>query len=77
MDESGCLGFDFNKSRTSKYFLITFLFCNNKRPLEKIVRKVFQAMSQKHRNSHSGTLHCHKEGLNIRLKIFNELCVKE
>jgi len=28
MDESGDLGFDFTKRKTSKYFTITFLFQN-------------------------------------------------
>jgi len=39
LDESGDLGFDFSKKRTSKYFIITCLFATNKRPIEKIVSK--------------------------------------
>jgi len=29
IDESGCLGFDFNKNGTSRYFVMTALVCNN------------------------------------------------
>ena len=40
MDESGDLGFDKSKTRSSKNFLITFFFCDNPSPFEKIVKKV-------------------------------------
>ena len=60
MDESGCLGFDFNKKKTSKYFIVTFLFTSSKRPLEKAVRKVHGGLRKKLRK-HPGVLHCHKE----------------
>jgi hypothetical protein len=73
LDESGCLGFDFTKSKTSKYFLITFLFADNKRPLEKMVRNVFKSMPEKQRQNHCGVLHCNKEQPKIRMKLFNEL----
>jgi hypothetical protein len=29
MDESGCLGFDFKKAKTSSNFVITFLMAKN------------------------------------------------
>ena len=32
MDESGCLGFDFKKPKTSRYFVITFLMAENELP---------------------------------------------
>lgn len=73
MDESGCLGFDFTKSKTTGYFLITFLFATNKRSLEKMVKNVFKAMPAKQRKSHSGVLHCNKEQPKIRMKLFREL----
>ena len=60
MDESGCLGFDFNKKKTSKYFVVTCLFTPSKRPLEKIVKKVHGGLRKKLRK-HSGVLHCNKE----------------
>jgi len=60
MDESGCLGFDFTKKKTSKYFVVTCLFTMNKRPLEKIVKKVHGGL-RKNLRKHSGVLHCTKE----------------
>ena len=60
MDESGCLGFDFNKKKTSKYFVVTCLFTESKRPLEKIVKKVHGGL-RKQLRKHSGVLHCNKE----------------
>ena len=44
MDESGDLGFDKSKARCSKNFLITFFFCDNPNPFEKIVKKTFLSM---------------------------------
>lgn len=46
MDESGDLGFDKSKARSSKNFLITFFFCDNPNPFEKIVKKTFLSMPQ-------------------------------
>ena len=39
LDESGDLGFDFSKKRTSRYFIITCLFVSHKRPIEKNSRQ--------------------------------------
>lgn len=39
LDESGDLGFN-PKKKNSKYFVITALFAENKKPLEKIVKRV-------------------------------------
>jgi hypothetical protein len=55
MDESGDLGFDFLKRGTTKHFLITFLFTNNKRPIEKCVKKVYSGLNKKYKKV--GVLH--------------------
>lgn len=60
MDESGCLCFDFNKKKTSKYFVVCCLFASSKRPLEKIVKKVHGGLRQQ--------LHKHLGVLHLRLK---------
>ena len=73
MDESGDLGFDFSKKRTSKFFVVTFLFVKNKRPVEKIVRKVLKAMSSRVRQHHPGPLHCAKEKPSVRLSVLRLL----
>ncbi|MCA9407428.1 MAG: DUF3800 domain-containing protein [Candidatus Omnitrophica bacterium] len=39
LDESGDLGFDFTKKKTSRVFVITCLFTEHKRGIEKIVKK--------------------------------------
>jgi len=74
MDESGCLGFDFNKKKTSKYFVVTCLFTSNKRPLEKIVKKVHGGL-RKQLKKHPGVLHCTNEKSETRkhlLKLLNK-----
>lgn len=47
MDESGDLGFDFSKQGTSKFFLITLLFTEHKRALEKCVKKTHSSLQKK------------------------------
>lgn len=59
LDESGDLGFNFQKQRTTKYFVITFLFVENKRLIEKCVKKVHCGLKKKHKRI--GTLHAFKE----------------
>lgn len=77
MDESGCLGFDFTKPKTSKNFIITFLFIKNDNVLDKIVGKTFRAIPPKKRRSHSGTLHCNKEDNKTRMRLFSLLRDKD
>jgi len=71
MDESGDLGFDLNKKRTTRNFIITFLFSSKPRLADKIVSKVFKSIDQKKRLKHSGTLHCSHEHPKIRWKMLN------
>lgn len=73
LDESGDLGFNFSKKRTSNYFVVTFLFTQNKRPIEKVVKKVFKSLPDKVRKKHSGCLHAVKEKPHTRLKLLNLL----
>jgi hypothetical protein len=78
MDESGDLGFDFSKKRTSNCFVVTFLFVINKRPLEKVVRRTLKSFPARIRKVHPGPLHCAKEKPATRLKVLqlvNELDV--
>ncbi len=46
LDESGNLGFDFKKKKTTKFFVITFLFVKNRNSLNKIVKKVFRDLTK-------------------------------
>lgn len=58
LDESGDLGFSFDKN-SSKYFIVTIVFTENKRRLEKIARTIHKGLSKKHKNV--GVLHAYQE----------------
>lgn len=77
LDESGDLGFDFNKSKTSKVFVVTFLFTKEKKPVEKVVKKVFSSLAKKHIKHHTGILHCYKEHPATRKKLLSLLNQKD
>lgn len=77
MDESGCLGFNFTKPKTSKNFIITFLLIKNDNVLNKIVSKTFKCIPESKRKTHSGTLHCNKEDNKIRIKLLSQLKGKD
>ena len=71
LDESGDLGFNFKKLKTTKFFVATFLFVKNKSVLEKIVKKVFKSFSKNEVRSHNGVLHAYKESPKTRQKVLN------
>ncbi len=48
LDESGDLGFDFTKRRTSRFFLVSILVTQHTRPLEKLVKKIHRNIRNKH-----------------------------
>jgi hypothetical protein len=77
LDESGDLGFNFANKKTSNYFVITFLFTTKKRPLEKIVKKIFKGFSKTEIKSHHRVLHCYKEKAATRFKLLNALIEKD
>jgi hypothetical protein len=75
LDESGCLGFNFTKKKTSKFFVISFLFVRDerKRSLEKIIRKIYEGFTAKELKKRSNCLHCYKEKPATRIKLLNML----
>lgn len=73
MDESGDLGFDFNKSKTSQYFVMAFLISENEHCLNKIVAQTFKSISKKERVTHNGLLHCNKEKEGVKFKLLQLL----
>jgi hypothetical protein len=77
MDESGCLGFDFSKPKTSKHFVITFLFATNQNRLHKIVKKTFRTISKRDLKHHSGALHANKEQPKTRVKLLSLLAEED
>lgn len=77
LDESGDLGFDFSKKKTSKYFVISVLFVDNKRPIEKVIKNIFSGFSSKQIKSHHGILHCYKESPKTRTRLLANLIKKD
>jgi len=73
MDESGDLGFNFLKVNTSKNFIVTFLFVNNIRPLQKVVQKTFRTLPKKILRGHCGVLHSSKDISSTKIKLLTQL----
>jgi hypothetical protein len=76
MDESGDLGFDFTKKKTTKFFIITCLFTNNKRPIEKIVKKIHSDLKNKYKRRF-GALHAVREKHITRQRLLKNISEKE
>lgn len=76
LDESGDLGFDFRKKKTSKVFVVTCLFIENKRPIEKIVKRTHSELSKKYKRRF-GVLHCVKEKPVTRQRLLKRLAEKD
>jgi hypothetical protein len=77
LDESGDLGFDFFKSKTSKYFVVTLMFVQNKDSVDSTVRKVFKTFTPKERKFHGGVLHAFRENPKTRIKLLSMLSQKD
>jgi hypothetical protein len=77
LDESGDLGFDFSKKKTSQYFVVTFLFVHKKRPVEKVIKNIFAEFSKREIKKHGGVLHAHKEKQKTRVIVLSELAQKD
>ena len=76
LDESGDLGFDFSKNKTSEFFVITCLFVKDKRPIEKIIKKTHSELKKKYRRRF-GVLHAVKERPIIRQRLLRRLNEKD
>ncbi len=76
LDESGDLGFN-PKKKNSKYFVITALFAENKKPLEKIVKRVQSGLKRKVKRLSGGILHSYKEKPITRKRLLRLLNEKE
>lgn len=73
MDESGCLGFDFTKANTSKYFIITFVCVPSKRPIEKIIKRIFSDMKKPEIKRLGSAIHANKATMRTRMKLLHQL----
>ena len=77
LDESGDLGFNLKKKGSSKYFVITLLFTQNRRAIEKIVKNTFLSLPKKVQQKHPGCLHAVKEKKATRIKLLQLLAKQE
>ena len=68
MDESWDLWFTKNK-KSSKYFIVTFLFSVDKKPLDKIVKKIFSWLKKTNVKVSGGMLHATKEKPTTRTRL--------
>jgi len=76
LDESGDLGFDLTKKKTSQTFVVTFLFVNNKRSIEKIVKKIHAELKKKYKKR-TGVLHAVREKPITRQRVLKKLSEKD
>jgi hypothetical protein len=74
MDESGDLGFSFDRGST-EYFIITFLFAPSKRRLEKIAKEIHGGLRKKHKLM--GALHAHNEKPATRRRLLEKLATAD
>ncbi|MDD5055413.1 MAG: DUF3800 domain-containing protein [Candidatus Peribacteraceae bacterium] len=76
MDESGDLGFDFSKKKTSKFFIVAFLFVPDDREVkavQKIVKNVFVGFTKSELKHHSSSLHAFREKPATRRRLLTAL----
>jgi len=76
LDESGDLGFNFSKKKTSKVFIITCLFTKDKKLIEKIIKKIHSGLKKKFKRRF-GILHSFKEKNSTRKRLLKELSNKD
>ena len=76
LDESGDLGFNPGK-KSSKFFVVTFMFVENKNPVEKVVKKIARNLSRKELKKHIGVMHACKEKPKTKMKLLAMLNEKD
>jgi len=72
IDESGDLGLDFSKKGTSNFFVVTFLFTENIKPIEKIIKNVHSRL-RNNLKSKINILHSNKEKPVTRKRVLKQL----
>ena len=73
LDESGDLGFDMSKPKTSRHFLVAALLCHDTKPVDKAVRKTFGGFTKAQVKSHHGYLHAFSETPQTRRRLLRLL----
>lgn len=77
LDESGDLGFNFDKARTTKFFVITAIFTIRKNPIEKAISKTRKILFNSQPAKHSGVLHANHESPKIRTRALSLIAEKD
>ncbi len=72
MDESGDIGFNFEKKGSSDFFVVTFLFTENKKTVEKIVKTIHAQLNKKIKRK-IGVLHATNEKPITRKRLLKKL----
>lgn len=75
IDESGDLGFNFNKRNTSKYFLVTFLITESRRSIEKLIKQTHKSLRKKYKVHNS--LHASREEDTIKKRFCRNISLKD
>jgi hypothetical protein len=77
-DESGDLGFDFSKSKTSRFFVITIVLMDEsvKKSTEKVVKNVFRRFAEP-KSHKEGILHAAKEKPVVRSHLLKGIAEKD
>jgi hypothetical protein len=76
MDESGDLGFN-TKKKSSRFFVVTFMFAQHKRSIEKVIRKISRMLRGKYKKGFSGVLHACKEKPQTCIRLLRQLSQKD
>jgi len=76
-DESGDLGFNFSNPHTTKWFIATFLICEDPKPIDKAVKTTYAAVAHSLGKKHTGMFHAFKEKESTNLRFLKELKKKE
>ncbi|GEM_PF-224839 len=74
IDESGDLGFDFRKKKTSRYFVMAMLYAEKKEPVERMIKKFYRQFREMKINR-SSVLHSYKETDETRRRVLKALNV--
>lgn len=70
LDESGDLGFSFDRGST-KFFVVTLIFTEQKKKLQRIAKKIFRSLRKKDKKR--GSLHAYHEDPATRQRLLREL----
>jgi arsenate reductase-like glutaredoxin family protein len=69
LDESGDLGFDFRKGRTSRFFVMSLVIAGDEKIPSRIIKKIIKSLPPRQTKQHTSSLHAYKEKKTTRAKL--------